>query len=82
MPPFTPAAIKRKEFMKDIFIIDTTGERTYWNKVGLMFDPNKDGSINIKLNMFPGVIFQSREQKSYKPAKDVDISGAVEEAGL
>jgi hypothetical protein len=37
-------------------------ERTYWNRAGAAFE-NRDGSINVKLDMFPGVNFQIREPK-------------------
>lgn len=40
------------------------GEKTFWNRVGVGFTPNKDGSINLALDMFPGVKLQLRENKS------------------
>ena len=54
--------------MKDIFIIrnytDKEGnEKSEWVKSGVAFNPNKDGSININLYMFPNVTMQIRERK-------------------
>ena len=37
-------------------------ERTYWNRVGAAFE-NRDGSINVKLDLFPGINLQIREPK-------------------
>ena len=37
-------------------------QKTYWNRAGAAFT-NNDGSINVKLDLFPGVTFQIREPK-------------------
>ena len=37
-------------------------ERTYWNRVGAAFE-NRDGSINVKLDLFPAISLQIREPK-------------------
>lgn len=39
------------------------GQKDYWNPVGIGFDPNQDGSINLRLHMFPGLQLQIRENK-------------------
>jgi len=53
--------------MKDIFLIRTYGkegeEKSEWVKAGVAFNPNKDGSINLSMYMFPDVKFQIRERK-------------------
>lgn len=36
--------------MKDVFAVTKIGDKTYWNKVGVAFPPNKDGSVTIQLN--------------------------------
>lgn len=53
--------------MKDIFQIreyEVLGEKkSEWVKVGVAFEPNKDGSQNISLYLFPTCKFQIRERK-------------------
>lgn len=54
--------------MKDVFLIrkykNKHGEeKTLWDKMGVSFGTNKDGSINFQLFMFPGVQFQIRDRK-------------------
>ncbi len=45
--------------MRDVYTIiegkpDQKGEKnSFWHKVGIAFDPNRDGSINIKLFALP-----------------------------
>jgi len=53
---------KRKAVAKDIFIITTAGERKYWRKCGAAF-VNRDGSLNLKLDMLPDVQLQIRDKK-------------------
>jgi hypothetical protein len=46
-------------------------QKTYFNRAGVAFE-NRDGSINVKLDMFPGVTLQIRdqpEQPANEPAK-------------
>ena len=38
------------------------GDKTYFNRAGVAFAPNKDGSINFKLDLFPNVTFQMRDK--------------------
>lgn len=42
--------------------------KTYFNRAGVAFE-NQDGSINVKLDMFPTLTFQLREQPVEQPAK-------------
>jgi hypothetical protein len=35
-------------------------QKTYFNRAGVAFE-NRDGSINVKLDMFPDLTFQVRE---------------------
>jgi hypothetical protein len=35
-------------------------QRTYFNRAGVAFE-NRDGSLNVKLDLFPGLTFQIRE---------------------
>ena len=50
--------------MKTIYLLVKNGEKTYFNRAGVAFAPNQDGSVNLKLDMFPGVTFQIREARS------------------
>ena len=50
---------------KDVFVIRKDAEdetKSYWNRCGVAFE-NKDGSVNVMLDMFPGVQLQIRERK-------------------
>lgn len=46
------------------------GKKTYFNRAGVAFE-NRDGSLNVKLDLFPSVTFQIREpnenEKGDKP---------------
>jgi len=44
-------------------------ERTYWNRIGAAFE-NRDGSINVKLDLFPNVSIQIREPKQTGDSAD------------
>lgn len=37
-------------------------DKTYFNRAGVAFE-NSDGSLNVKLDMFPALTFQVREPK-------------------
>ena len=50
---------------KDVFVISKNGEKTYWNRCGRAF-VNQDGSLNLRLDLFPGVDLQIRDQKKVK----------------
>lgn len=51
-----------------VYLLSKVGEgknqKTYFNRAGVAFDENKDGSQNFKLDMFPQLTFQIRENKS------------------
>lgn len=55
--------------MKKLFIIEKVQDQSYWHQVGMAFPENKDGSINIRLWMFPHLRFQLREAKEPEPEK-------------
>ena len=50
--------------MKTIYLLVENGDKTYFNRAGVAFTPNKDGSVNFKLDLFPNVKFQIREPKA------------------
>jgi hypothetical protein len=37
---------------KVAYVITERGDKTFWNRIGVAF-PNKDGSINVKLDALP-----------------------------
>ncbi len=41
-------------------------QKTYFNRAGVAFE-NRDGSLNVKLDMFPTLTFQIREQEPNPP---------------
>lgn len=47
---------------KEVFVIQKNGDKSYWHRCGIAF-VNKDGSINLKLDLFPGVDLQVRDRK-------------------
>jgi hypothetical protein len=50
----------------DVFIIQPNPNdrnKSFWNRCGVAFT-NSDGSINVKLDLFPNVQIQIREPKS------------------
>jgi hypothetical protein len=50
---------------KEVFIIqpdEQDGTKTYWHRCGVAF-VNRDGSLNLKLDLFPNVQFQIRDAK-------------------
>lgn len=51
--------------MRFIYLITKSedGKKSYWTKQGVAFPPNKDGSVNFKLDIFPGLLFQIRDPK-------------------
>jgi hypothetical protein len=49
----------------DVFVIQPNPNergKSFWNRCGVAF-VNKDGSINLKLDLFPNVQMQIREPK-------------------
>ncbi|HEY6333562.1 MAG TPA: hypothetical protein VI756_29850 [Blastocatellia bacterium] len=47
---------------KILYLLVETNDKTYWNRAGAGF-LNNDGSINIKLDMFPGLTFNLKDPK-------------------
>jgi hypothetical protein len=47
---------------KDVFVIRKVGSKTYWNRAGQAF-VNRDGSVNVRLDLLPGVDLQIRDPK-------------------
>jgi hypothetical protein len=47
---------------KDVFVIRKVGGKTYWNRAGQAF-VNRDGSVNVRLDLLPNVDLQIRDQK-------------------
>jgi hypothetical protein len=45
-----------------VFVITKNGDKSYWNRCGVCFQ-NADGSLNVKLDLFPGVQLQIRDKK-------------------
>jgi hypothetical protein len=48
--------------VKTLFLLVKQGERTFWNRHGVGF-LNQDGSVNIKIDLFPELTFQLRDPK-------------------
>jgi hypothetical protein len=53
---------------KDVFLIREGKDRNYWTKTGVAFE-NKDGSLNVRLDLFPQLQFQIRDKKEKAPKK-------------
>jgi hypothetical protein len=53
---------------KDVFVIRKVGSKTYWNKAGQAF-VNRDGSVNVRLDLFPNVDLQIRDLSTKKHPK-------------
>ena len=47
---------------KDVLVIQKDKEKTYWRRCGVGFE-NRDGSITLKLDLFPQVDIQVRDPK-------------------
>jgi hypothetical protein len=47
---------------KEIFVIQQDGDKTYWHRAGIGF-VNRDGSINLRLDLFPNLQLQLREPR-------------------
>jgi hypothetical protein len=50
-------------------LVPGKGDKTYFNRAGVAFE-NSDGSLNVKLDMFPDLTFQVREPKEEKPSDE------------
>jgi len=59
---------------KTVFLLvrgkgEGTDSKTYFNRAGVAFE-NRDGSLNVKLDIFPAVTFQIRDNpESDSPQK-------------
>ena len=54
----------------DAFLITKSGDRSFWTKIGVGF-PNRDGSINVRLNAIPlNGELQLREPKEREPGEE------------
>ena len=51
---------------KEVFVIIKSGEKSYWHTCGVAF-VNNDGSLNVKLDLFPNVDLQIRDARPNKP---------------
>ena len=47
---------------KYVFVIEKKGDKSYWHRAGVAFE-NKDGSLNLKLHLFPDLRLQVRDRK-------------------
>lgn len=53
---------------RDVYAVTKLGDRTMWNKVGVAFPPNKDGSVTIQLSCVPlSGKLQIRDKKDEEP---------------
>lgn len=53
---------------KVVYLIRTTGkgkdEKSFFTRQGVAFE-NRDGSLNVKLDLFPGLTFHIRDPKDH-----------------
>jgi hypothetical protein len=49
----------------DVFVIQKSGEKSLWHRAGVAFQ-NSDGSLNVKLDLFPNVDLQIRAREEMK----------------
>ena len=47
---------------KEVFVIEKNGDKSFWHRCGICF-VNRDGSLNLKLDLFPNVQIQIRDKK-------------------
>jgi len=47
---------------KEVFVIEKNGDKSFWHRCGIAF-VNRDGSLNLKLDLFPNVQIQIRDKK-------------------
>jgi hypothetical protein len=50
---------------KDVFVIQKSRGKSFWRRCGAAF-LNRDGSVNVKLDLFPGVDLQIRDPRPEK----------------
>jgi hypothetical protein len=51
-----------QENQKDVFVIRKAGSKSFWHRCGTAF-VNRDGSVNVKLDLLPNVDLQIRDPK-------------------
>jgi hypothetical protein len=56
-------------------------KRTYWRNAGVAY-PCRDGSLNLKLDIHPGITFNIRDPKSNGETEEIDEAVETEEAEL
>lgn len=73
------------EGFKLVYLIVEKGrgpnKRTYWRSAGIAY-PCRDGSINVKLDIHPGLTFNIRDAKSNGEADEIDETVEAEEAEI
>ena len=47
--------------MKNVYVIVQSNDKTYWKPCGVAFE-NRDGSLNMKLDLFPNLTFNIKER--------------------
>ncbi len=50
------------ENRKDVFVINESNGKKFWNRCGQAY-VNSDGSVNVRLDMFPNIQLQIRDRK-------------------
>ncbi len=53
---------QQKHQAKDVLTVEENNGQNYWHKVGVAF-VNKDGSLTVKLHMFPHLRLQIRDKR-------------------
>ncbi len=56
-------------------------KRTYWRNAGVAY-PCRDGSLNLKLDIHPGITFNIRDPKSNGETEEIDEAVETDEAEL
>jgi hypothetical protein len=51
-----------QENQKDVFVIRKAGSKSFWHRCGTAF-VNRDGSVNVKLDLLPNVDLQIRDPR-------------------
>jgi hypothetical protein len=52
-----------KREVKEVFVIEDNGDdKKYWHRCGVAF-VNRDGSLNLKLDLFPNLQLNIRDKK-------------------
>lgn len=54
---------------KTVYLLVEAGDKTFWNRAGVAF-VNSDDSLNLKLDLFPGLTFNIRDAKPSSDEQD------------